>query len=40
MSEASYLDTVSVEHVDSIAVLRLNRPHRNNAWNGKMPMAY
>ena len=40
MSEASYLDTVSVEHVDSIAVLRLNRPHRNNAWNGKMHMAY
>jgi len=37
---ADYLDTVTVEHIDGIAVLRLNRTHRNNAWNGKMHMAY
>ncbi len=40
MTDSSYLDTVSVTHIDGIAVLRLNRPHRNNAWNGKMHMAY
>ncbi|MEM7218412.1 MAG: enoyl-CoA hydratase-related protein [Pseudomonadota bacterium] len=31
---------VTCEIVDQIAVLTLNRPHRNNAWNGKMHMAY
>lgn len=40
MGDSSYLDTVTVEHIDGIAVLRLNRPHRNNAWSGKMHMAY
>ncbi len=32
--------TVTVEYIDQIAILRLNRPHRHNAWNGKMHMAY
>lgn len=40
MSTSNYLDTVTVAHIDQIAVLTLNRPHRNNAWNGKMHMAY
>jgi len=40
MASANYLDTVTVTHIDQIAVLTLNRPHRNNAWNGKMHMAY
>ena len=40
MAELDYLDTVSVTHHNGIAVLTLNRPHRNNAWNGKMHMAY
>ena len=40
MGDSSYLETVTVEHIDGIAVLRLNRPHRNNAWSGKMHMAY
>ncbi|NNE73924.1 MAG: enoyl-CoA hydratase [Acidimicrobiales bacterium] len=38
--EPDYLETVRLERVDDIAVLWLNRPHRNNAWNGKMHMAY
>ncbi len=37
---SDYMDTVTVELIDEIAVLRLNRPHRHNAWNGKMHMAY
>ena len=40
MADSSYLDTVTVEHLDGVAVLKLNRPHRNNAWSGKMHMAY
>jgi len=31
---------VVVEYIEQIAIIRLNRPHRHNAWNGKMHMAY
>ena len=40
MPTRDFLSTVELELIDQIAVLRLNRPHRNNAWNGKMHMAY
>jgi len=31
---------VLVECIDQVAIIRLNRPHRHNAWNGEMHMAY
>jgi enoyl-CoA hydratase/carnithine racemase len=32
--------TVKVETRDSIAIVSLNRPHRNNAWTGRMHAEY
>jgi len=37
---AQQLETVLYELRDNIALVTLNRPHRHNAWNGTMHMAY
>ncbi|MGB2915817.1 MAG: enoyl-CoA hydratase-related protein, partial [Candidatus Microthrix parvicella] len=40
MSDDLILKVTSWETVGRVAVIRLNRPHRNNAWTGRMHHEY